>query len=210
MILIPTVLVLLFILLMTGLKKYEFSETLMTIFIFVGTFIVIGSSVLIIIKGIITKAQLDYDGFGLTITILSNSIFFPKIQQIPFSSLRLFSVEEDTNGRAFISIKTQSPLKSILLFPLVQDEPEAFLLFGEQLKAYIAHINMSLPQYAIQQTGFYEGRWMKGLAIAAILLVILVTGFKIYKPESVSYLRLLFMYVVSIPFIYKVFQNRSQ
>ncbi len=210
MILIPTVLVLLFILLMTGIKKNEFSETLMTILIFGGTFIVIGISVLIILKGIITKAQLDYDRFGLTITILSKNMLFPKIQQIPFSNLRQFSVEEDTNGRAFISIKTQSPKKSILLFPLIQDEPEEFLKFGEQLKAYIAHINTSLPQYAIQQTGFYESRWMKGLAIAAILFVILVTGLKIYNPESVSNLRLLFMYVVSIPFIYKIFQNRSQ
>ncbi len=210
MIIIPTVLIFSFVLLLLSLKRFQISELLMNILIYGGTFIVIGISVLIILKVIITKAELEYDNNGLTITMLSLNLFFPKKQEIPFSNLRQFSVEEDENGRAFISMKTHTPKKSILLFPQVQDEPGEFVEFGTRLKEKITRENASFPVIVIAQTGFYEGPWMRGLAIAILIFVILVTGLKIYHPASVTNLRLLFMYVVAIPFLIKVFYKSNK
>ncbi|MFN8238373.1 MAG: hypothetical protein U0T77_09395 [Chitinophagales bacterium] len=210
MIIIPTVLIFSFILLLLSLKKFQFSEMLMNILTYGGTFIVIGISVLIILNVIITKADLEYDNAGLTITMHEGNWLFPHRQEIPFSNLRQFSVDTDDNDRVFISIKTHTPKKSILLFPEVQDEPDAFVEFGTRLNEHIARVSAGSPDFVVQQSGFYQGPWMKGLAVITLIFVILITVLKIYHPESVTNLRLLFMYVVAVPFLIKVFSTSSK
>lgn len=211
MVLLPAVSIILFIFGLLQLKEYGLSETMMDILIFGGTFVVIGGCVLILLRKIIANAVLEYDDKGIFIRIPSSVFLFRSERFIDYMDLKQFSMETDTNGKMFMSLKCRQNHPSILMFPTDNDDTADFEAAGDAIHAIIAKRNATVPsQERISQSGFYDGKGMKILAVALIVAAILLTGLKIYDTEAVPAWRLIAMYVIGIPFILKVFTNSSK
>jgi hypothetical protein len=215
MIFIPAIMVLLFIFAMIKIKVYDISESMMTAFIVAGTLVVVGISVFIVLKILIAPATLDYDSKGIYVNVLANSWLFNSSIYVEYANLKQFSAELDTNGRAFMSVKVKSPKKSFFLLPENKLQDESFLAVGKDIMAKVEAYNSSQlekgqAEAVISKEGFYKGKGMTILAYIFIVVLIAATAAKFYDTNAIPSWRLIFLYSLGIPFVFKVFKSASQ
>ncbi|MDB5227029.1 MAG: hypothetical protein JWN78_1222 [Bacteroidota bacterium] len=202
-----------FIAVILSMHSFHLSETMEDVIVFGGSFLLIGVSVLTVLKFIMVNGEIEYNPNGIHIHLDNRSFLFPHGDFfISYSNVENAAMNEDSAGRSFATLKIRSPKKSILILPVKSTDTDSFVSYWENLQqqfnSYNA-VNTGHPELIIKSKGFYESGFMKFLAFLSLLFAGFFTGLKFMDPSSVSTWKLIVFYCYAIPFLYTVIRSNK-
>jgi hypothetical protein len=103
------------------------------------------------------------------------------------------------------------PSKSMLIFPEGYADSAEFNDFWKGLNNKIQQYNRAIPADStgiVKSGGFYENKWIKGIAWVSLAATAWFSILKIGNPEAVSGWKLLMLYCYVVPFCYAVFRPK--
>ena len=214
LVIIPLLYCGLFLSLIFSLDSFQFSETVVNIVIFGGSFLLIGISVITVKKFIVVDAAVEYNMRGIHFHLNRKTFIFPHDDIfINYQNIANASLDEDESGRSVGTLKIKSPKKSIIIMADKFENTAQFIEFWYGLEQRFSSFNASNenhPTLLIQQKGFYESSFMKFFAYLALVFSISLIILKIVYPNTVSTWKLVGFYCYAIPFILTVFNSNKK
>jgi hypothetical protein len=190
----------------------KLSEELEFALIIGSVILMMAASVFTIFKVIMEGGTASFVEAGLRICLNRSTFLYPhKDFFIPFGNIETAALDNDPGKSNFISLHTRVPSKSLMIFPEgFTDSPE-FADFWVGLNKKIQQYNRTIPPESegiIKSGGFYQNKWVKGLAWVSLAVTAWLSFMKIGDPESVSGWKLLMLYCYVVPICYAVFKPK--
>jgi len=174
--------------------------------------LMMAATVFTIFKVIMEGGVASFDEDGVRISLNRSTFLYPhKVFFIPFGHIENAALDNDPGKSDFISLSTRMPSKSMLIFPEGFKDSAEFVDFWKGLNNKIEQYNRAVPAVSsgiIKSEGFYENKWMKGLAWISIAVTAGLSFMKIGDPGSVSGWKLLMLYCYVVPICYAVFKPK--
>lgn len=115
---IPLTLAAIYLLVMYLLKIALVSETILNIYSFGGSIIVVLLGIFILRKFILINAEVEYDTYGIYFQLKNNSFLYNETSvSVLYDNIDKISFDENDNYRVYVKIKTKLPKKTILISP---------------------------------------------------------------------------------------------
>jgi len=190
----------------------KLSEELEFALIIGSVILMMAASVFTIFRVIIEGGMASFDGEGLRICLNRSTFLYPHQDFfIPFGNIENAALDNDPGKSNFISLSTRMPSKSMMIFPEGFADSVEFAEFWKELNNKIQQYNRELPLESkgiIKSAGFYQNKWVKGLAWVSLAVTACLSFMKIGDPEAVSGWKLLMLYCYVVPICYAVFKPR--
>jgi hypothetical protein len=174
--------------------------------------LMLAASVLTIFKVIMEGGVASFNEEGLHIRLNRSTFLYPhKEFFIPYNHFENAALDTEPGKSNFISLNTRMPSKSMLIFPEGYADSAEFNDFWKGLNNKIQQYNRAIPADStgiVKSGGFYENKWIKGIAWVSLAATAWFSILKIGNPEAVSGWKLLMLYCYVVPFCYAVFRPK--